>query len=84
MNERIKEFYKQAFEPVPPVRGAARLTKDILWEQPDKFNPEKFAELIIKECAGVAYSMMGESPPAGAETIGYEIEMHFREWGKEE
>lgn len=44
---------------------------------------EKFAELIIKECRDVAWSMMGESPPAGAQSIAYEIEMHFREFGKE-
>jgi hypothetical protein len=51
MNERIRELYQQAHEPQPPTRGTGTLTKDILWEQPDKFNPEKFAELIVRECA---------------------------------
>jgi len=50
MNERIKELYQKAHEPQPPTRGTGTLTKDILWEQPDKFNPEKFALLIVKEC----------------------------------
>ena len=50
MNERIEKLYQQAHEPQPPARGTGTLTKDILWEQPKKFNPEKFAELIVREC----------------------------------
>lgn len=49
MNERIKQLYQQAHEPQPPTRGTGTLTKDILWEQPNKFNPEKFAELMVKK-----------------------------------
>jgi hypothetical protein len=49
MNERIRQLYQQAHEPQPPTRGTGTLTKDILWEQPDKFNPEKFAKLLIED-----------------------------------
>ena len=54
MNERIRRLYEQAYELQPPVRGKTEQTKDILWGQPKKFNPEKFAELIVKECAIIA------------------------------
>ena len=53
MNERIKQLYQQAHEPQPPIRGKTEQTKDIVWGQPDKFNPEKFAELIVRECARI-------------------------------
>jgi hypothetical protein len=49
MNKRIRELYEQAHEEQSPISGQGRLTKDILWEQPKKFNPEKFAELIVRQ-----------------------------------
>lgn len=54
MNERIKQLVEQAFVEQPPVQGTARLTKDIFGSNQKKFSPEKFAELIVKECAQTA------------------------------
>jgi len=47
MNERIKELIKQAEEVVFNSPGTGRETK--------QFNKEKFAELIVQECARVAF-----------------------------
>ena len=55
MNERIRELYEQAHEEQSPISGQGRLTKDILWEQPKKFNPEKFAELLLQECVDACW-----------------------------
>ena len=59
MNERIKELYNQCFvvlEDQSPNTG---------------FDFEKFAELIIKECAEVAEDY------DGAHYVGTEIKQHF-------
>ena len=59
MNERIKELYNQCFvvlENQSPNAG---------------FDFEKFAELIIKECAEVAEDY------DGAHYVGTEIKQHF-------
>ena len=65
MNERIRELYEQAHEEQSPISGQGRLTKDILWEQPKKFNPEKFAELIVRECVSVAMEQYDDTLPWG-------------------
>jgi hypothetical protein len=39
MNERIKELYEQALEQY--------VSNNLAWEE---LNPQKFAELIVKEC----------------------------------
>ena len=44
MSERIQELYKQAIVTVPETPH----NKSFQW-----FDPEKFAELIVRECAGV-------------------------------
>ena len=59
MNERIKELYNQCFvvlENQSPNTG---------------FDFEKFAELIIRECAEVAEDY------DGAHYVGTEIKQHF-------
>ena len=59
MNERIRELYNQCFvvlEDQSPNTG---------------FDFEKFAELIIKECAEVAEDY------DGAHYVGTEIKQHF-------
>ena len=71
MNERIKELYEQSFEDQPPARGVARLTKDIFWSQPKKFNPEKFAKLLILACSDVAVNCRTGSTAADM------MEKHF-------
>ena len=67
MNERIKQLAKQAGEYVnsvytPPVRSK---TPGKIWEDGHigwhtQFN-EKFAELIVKECASVALMSNGNN-----------------------
>jgi hypothetical protein len=59
MNERIKELYEQAHERKPvmvvdPQTGnpiQAGWTNKPMYG--NEFNPEKFAELIVRECAGI-------------------------------
>ena len=48
MNERIKELMGQATEP-------PEFPADIGY-----FNPEKFAELIVRKCAEIAYQSLYE------------------------
>lgn len=43
MNERIKQLYEQAME--------QHVSNNMAWEE---LNPEKFAELIVQECADIA------------------------------
>lgn len=71
MNERIEELYRQSFDAQPPVQGTARLTTDIFWEQADKFNPEKFAKLLILACSEVAVNCRTGSTAADM------MEKHF-------
>jgi len=60
MNERIAELWDKA----------AESTMDQSWESQTKFM-ERFAELIIKECAEVA------SDYDGAHYVGTTIKKHF-------
>lgn len=46
MNERIRELYEQATE--------EHISNNMAWSE---LNPEKFAELIIMECADVCDSV---------------------------
>ena len=61
MNERIRELIKQATECYS--NGQERT-----------FNKEKFAELIVRECANVANSGID---PAESHLIGNDILEHF-------
>jgi hypothetical protein len=67
MNERFKELYEKAHEQKPvmvvdPQTGnpiqAGWVNKPMYHNE---FNPEKFAELIVKECIKVAGTEMGYS-----------------------
>jgi len=51
MNERIRELIKQATTIEEHKWGVSY----------DKFDKEKFAELIVKECAGVALMSNGNN-----------------------
>ena len=66
MNERIKELMEQArhWAHFEGLEQNPRSSPDILFEQ-------KFAELIVKECAEVA------SDYDGAHYVGTAIEKHF-------
>lgn len=57
MNERIRALWDEA----------AKLEPDPSWEGQTKFM-EKFAELIVRECAGIAH---------GSDMPGKDIKQHF-------
>ena len=72
MNERIKQLWEQA----------AKTTQGDSWEEQTKFM-EKFAELIVQECAKVAYEC-GPAVVYGSERqfnpvtyTGNQILIHF-------
>ena len=52
MNERIKALMKQAMELVDPYALEGEFG-------PKRLNAEKFAELIVRECASLAYDGPG-------------------------
>ena len=70
MNERIKELREQAMEWVPNMADPD--TKIRL------LNAEKFAELIVRECADIAkHHVMNISTYADAEFVEEQIGKHF-------
>jgi hypothetical protein len=77
MNERIRELIEQATVEVPLYYGPAGLSHT------KKFNKEKFAELIIKECAEICYDhsrAAGGDDTAfgyGYKDCGNDIKQHF-------
>jgi len=70
MNNRIKELIKQATE-VEHSHGAFGE-----YEKYYRLNPEKFAELIIKECLGILDDLQ-ESPSTEPKHCAKEIRKHF-------
>ena len=56
MNERIKQLAKQAEEYADIEYNAS----DLDWYE---LKEEKFAELIVRECADVVYSRSGHATP---------------------
>ena len=50
MNERIKELAKKAGINLTPAQFSG-----VLEDEVDEFTLEKFAELIVRECAGIAH-----------------------------
>jgi len=69
MNERIKELAEQAW--AYQIRVYEDNGVRTYGEREKVFNKEKFAELIVKECAKVA------SDYDGAHYVGTAIEQHF-------
>jgi hypothetical protein len=61
MNERIKELWEEA----------AKTTQSDSWEEQTKFM-ERFAELIVRECVGIADEYDGVGS-----TIVSRIQKHF-------
>jgi len=76
MNERIEKLAEQV--------GMLRDKYGLYWNAHVHDNPndgvdlEKFAELIIKECAYIAeHNVMNISTYADAEFVGEQIKQHF-------
>ena len=54
MNERIKELYNQSLEQKYQYGGSDSKPGEMYSNYITVLNPEKFAELIVKECADIA------------------------------
>ena len=65
MNERIKELWEEA----------AKTTQGDSWDEQTQFM-ERFAELIVRECADVAKETRWAVPPS-QEQIARRIQQHF-------
>ena len=61
MNERIKQLWEEA----------AKTTLGDSWEEQTKFM-ERYTELIVRECAGVA-----DKTVIGTDKVGKLIKQHF-------
>ena len=70
MNAKIKELIEQATEQVSQPEGAYGLISDYVF----KFNKEKFAELIIRECADIELYWLSEQD---RKAVSDKINEHF-------
>lgn len=70
MNEKIKELIEQATEHVSQPEGTYGLISDYVF----KFNKEKFAELIIRECADIELYWLSEQD---RKAVSDKINEHF-------
>ena len=68
MNERIRELAEQARKHFPETE-----TTGEYWV----FDEEKFAELIVRECAGIAYEYDAPKMSGPGMIIAGMIETHF-------
>ena len=68
MNERIRELFEQAHIQPPTQHGG-----QFAFTPPKTFSPEKFAELIVRECADKVDWILAE----GGKTQGDLIKEHF-------
>ena len=69
MNERIKQLIEQCYETVPIGRDG--------WPEYSKLSEEKFAELIVRECANKVDSNLRDWLQDSNGTIGDKILEHF-------
>ena len=68
MNERIKQFYEQCNRVVDDPFGGAHIS----------FDHQKFAELIVKECAEVAWINTPDTEELDySHLISNKIKQHF-------
>ena len=67
MNERIQKLYEQAYCDIKDEFG--------YWVG-RHFDKEKFAELIVRECADVAQKH-NQSSNASIYAVGYVVKQHF-------
>ena len=73
MNTKIMELFRQA-------GGTVIVGTDELRTYTDHFNPEKFAELIVRECVGICQDTDGEDnidARSGRQDCAVEIREHF-------
>jgi len=68
MNEKIRLLFEQAHIQPPVERNG-----QFAFTPPKTFSPEKFAELIVQECA----SICEEHPAWTGRMIGNQIKEHF-------
>ena len=70
MNERIKMLIEQATTRIDPIAHDGEC-----WD----FDKEKFAQLIVQECAGIADIKRDTSAGCGyvTQTAGQRIKQHF-------
>ncbi len=69
MNEQIKQLWEEA----------AKTTQSDSWEEQTKFM-ERFAELIVRECAGICHKMAEDSDSYvvhDGDTCAEQITKHF-------
>jgi hypothetical protein len=72
MNERIKQLAKQCYETGPIGKDG--------WPEYSKFNEQKFAELIVRECAQVCEDDITDGDACctnTADRIARQIKKHF-------
>lgn len=72
MNLRIRELALQATDTIEIVNPDTGIT-----HRREFFDQEKFAQLIIRECAGVCEDYRGTEWGKAAECIGDSIKEHF-------
>jgi hypothetical protein len=73
MNERIKQLYTQAYESVVNCNPSFLVTSEMI--------NQKFAELIVQECVGVARRVGNKTKPADfALDRCYEIEEKIKQY----
>ncbi len=68
MNERIQKLAKQASTYIDPT-----INGGLCWE----LDQEKFAELIVRDCAGIAYEYDAPKMSGPGMIIAGRIESHF-------
>jgi len=77
MNERMIELYKEAAEFAYKIckdEGRTGGPADHIW---NTVSTGKFAELIVRECAGVCEEYRGTEWGKAAECIGEKIKQYF-------
>ena len=67
MNERIRELWEESTGATVPAEG--------FYSSASAYNIEKFAELIVQECAGVGNRAM--YPDSDPDYVGRKIRKHF-------
>jgi len=74
MNERIKQLAEQAYTEVMHERGGTYMA----------FDKEKFAELIVRECAALAKSKSERIQSMETDERGDQAQIHSLAWQFEE